>query len=108
MPLFAKPCLITTWTPRKHSTERLLSREQGRFGEAELLYRDLLRERPETPEALEGLGVIAFQQGMVDEAASLFGRWPFGPIHHVSTPIWARLSGSSNGPTGLSIISAEG
>jgi tetratricopeptide (TPR) repeat protein len=47
---------------------------QGRLGEAEVLYRDLLRVRPETLAALEGLGIIVFQQGKVDEAASLFAR----------------------------------
>jgi len=49
-------------------------RVQGRLAEAEILYRDLLRERPETLAALEGLGVIVFQQGKVDEAARLFAR----------------------------------
>ena len=49
-------------------------REQGRFREAEILYRDLLRLRPDTPAALEGLGIIVYQQGKVDEAATLFER----------------------------------
>jgi len=49
-------------------------RVKGCIREAEILYRELLRERPETLAALEGLGVIVFQQGKVDEAASLFAR----------------------------------
>jgi len=60
---------------------------QGRFGEAEVLYRDVLRERPDLLAALEGLGVIVFQQGEVDEAARLFARgltvWPDIPRLHV-------------------------
>ena len=43
-------------------------RRQGRFGEAEVVYRDVLRDRPESLAALEGLGVILLQQGKVDEA----------------------------------------
>ena len=49
-------------------------RARGRFREAEVVYRDLLHARPETLAALEGLGILVFQQGKVDEAASLFAR----------------------------------
>ena len=47
---------------------------QGRLEEAEALYRDQLRGRPADATALEGLGVIVFQKGEIDEAASLFER----------------------------------
>ncbi len=47
---------------------------RGRVAEAEVLYREVLREQPDTPEALEGLGVLVFQQGRAAEAAELFAR----------------------------------
>jgi tetratricopeptide (TPR) repeat protein len=49
-------------------------RQQGGFAEAEILYRDVLRERPESLAALEGLGVILLQHGKVDEAARWFAQ----------------------------------
>ena len=47
---------------------------RGRVAEAEALYREVLRERPDTALALEGLGVLVFQQGRAAEAAELFAR----------------------------------
>ena len=47
---------------------------RGRVAEAEALYREVLRDEPETALALEGLGVLVFQQGRAAEAAELFGR----------------------------------
>ena len=38
------------------------------------LYREVLRDRPDAAEALEGLGVLVFQQGRAAEAAELFAR----------------------------------
>ena len=47
---------------------------QGRLAEAEALYREVLQSRPDALRALEGLGVLAFQQGRAEEAAALFAR----------------------------------
>ena len=47
---------------------------RGRVAEAEALYREVLREEPDAAEALEGLGVLVFQQGRAAEAADLFAR----------------------------------
>jgi tetratricopeptide (TPR) repeat protein len=47
---------------------------RGRVAEAEALYREILRDEPDTAGALEGLGVLVFQQGRAAEAADLFGR----------------------------------
>ena len=47
---------------------------RGRVAEAEALYREVLRDRPDTALALEGLGVLVFQQGRTAEAAELFAR----------------------------------
>ena len=47
---------------------------RGRVAEAEVLYREVLRDEPNTAEALEGLGVLVFQQGRIAEAAELFAR----------------------------------
>ncbi len=47
---------------------------RGRVAEAEALYREVLRDRPDTALALEGLGVLVFQQGRAAEAAELFAR----------------------------------
>jgi len=47
---------------------------QGQLPRAEALYREVLESQPNAVRALEGLGVLFFQQGRTDEAASLFGR----------------------------------
>ena len=47
---------------------------RGRVAEAEALYREVLRDEPLTADALEGLGVLVFQQGRSAEAAELFAR----------------------------------
>jgi tetratricopeptide (TPR) repeat protein len=47
---------------------------QGRLTEAETLYREVLRRRPDTIQALEGLGILVYQFGRADEAASLFAQ----------------------------------
>jgi tetratricopeptide (TPR) repeat protein len=47
---------------------------RGRVVEAEALYREVLRDEPGAAEALEGLGVLVFQQGRTAEAADLFAR----------------------------------
>ena len=47
---------------------------RGRVAEAEALYREVLRDEPGDAEALEGLGVLVFQQGRIAEAAELFAR----------------------------------
>jgi tetratricopeptide (TPR) repeat protein len=55
-----------------HSAKALQLR--GRVAEAEALYREVLAALPDTAEALEGLGVLVFQQGRAAEAAVLFAR----------------------------------
>jgi tetratricopeptide (TPR) repeat protein len=47
---------------------------RGRLAEAEGIYRELLARQPDTLDALEGLGVLLFQQGRAEEAATLFAR----------------------------------
>ena len=47
---------------------------QGRHAEAESLYRQLLARQPNALGGCEGLGVLAFQQGRVDEALAFFSR----------------------------------
>ncbi len=47
---------------------------QGRLSEAESLYRDLLHAQPNDLDALEGLGVLLFQQGHAAAALPFFGR----------------------------------
>ncbi len=47
---------------------------RGKVAEAELLYRDVLREHAGNLDALEGLGVLLFQSGRIAEAADLFAR----------------------------------
>ena len=47
---------------------------RGRVAEAEAMYREVLRDEPLTADALEGLGVLVFQQGRSAEAAELFAR----------------------------------
>lgn len=51
---------------------RLLT--QGQLAEAERLFRELLGERPGLLTALEGLGVVLYQQGRPEEAAAVFAR----------------------------------
>jgi tetratricopeptide (TPR) repeat protein len=46
----------------------------GRIAEAETLYRQMIESDPDASLALEGLGVLIFQQGRAGEAATLFGR----------------------------------
>ena len=45
--------------------------QAGRLGEAETIYRRVLSEQPENPDALHLLGVIAFQVGQFDRAIEL-------------------------------------
>src|SRR6266542_611141 len=43
----------------------------GRLGEAERLYREILKRQPQHSDALHWLGVLAFQSGRLDEALRL-------------------------------------
>jgi len=47
---------------------------KGRLAEAEQLYRSVLRDTPDHPAVLEGLGVLSFGRGQIAEAADLFAR----------------------------------
>ena len=47
---------------------------QGRLVEAEALYTEVLRRRPNAVEGLLGLGAVAYHQGRTAEAVSLFAR----------------------------------
>ncbi len=55
-------------------TEALAHHQAGRLGDAEALYRKLLRTRPNHPQALHLLGVLASQMGHHAEAIGLIRR----------------------------------
>ena len=64
---------------------------QGRLAEAETLYREVLQRQPDAVEALEGLGVLAYQHGRALEAADFFRAVRrYFLKHRDSTPIWLR------------------
>jgi tetratricopeptide (TPR) repeat protein len=46
----------------------------GRLAEAEVLYREALRDVPDQLDALEGLGVLSFSQGRIEEARACFAQ----------------------------------
>jgi len=48
--------------------------KEGRFEEAEKLYREVLRNNPQNVDALRMLGLLAFGGGNIDEAERLFRR----------------------------------
>lgn len=48
--------------------------QAGRLADAEVLYRQVLRARPDHPAALNGLAMLAYQIGRFDTAAALFRR----------------------------------
>src|SRR5512140_2232443 len=48
--------------------------QQGKLAEAADFYIQQLESRPNDPEVLNNLGVIAFEQGKQDTAVSCFGR----------------------------------
>jgi GT2 family glycosyltransferase/tetratricopeptide (TPR) repeat protein len=48
------------------------SLDEGRLGEAILLYLDAMQRRPRNPQALNGLGVIAFKENRLVDAYALF------------------------------------
>jgi tetratricopeptide (TPR) repeat protein len=62
--------MITNGTVDK--ARELLAR--GQLAEAEALYREVLQSQPDAFWAIEGLAVLCFRQGHVDEAATLFSR----------------------------------
>lgn len=45
---------------------------QGRFGEAEMVYKDVIRQDPSCAPALFNLGLLAHRRGAVGEAADIF------------------------------------
>ena len=45
--------------------------QTGRIEQADLMYREILREHPEHPVALHSLGALAYRRGQYDEAADL-------------------------------------
>ena len=47
---------------------------QGQLADAERLYHEVLKLYPNAFRAIEGLGVLVFQQGRFSEAAELFAR----------------------------------
>jgi tetratricopeptide (TPR) repeat protein len=61
---------------------------EGRLDEAETLYRQVLRAKPDAVAALEGLGVLAYQHGRVHEAEQFFARGvailPHAPRFHAN------------------------
>jgi len=54
--------------------EAVQHHKAGRLGEAEKLYRRILRERPSHPAANNALGIALKEQGKLGEAAALFQR----------------------------------
>ena len=48
--------------------------QTGRIEQADLMYRQILREQPEHLVALHSLGALAYQRGQYDAAADLLGR----------------------------------
>ena len=46
----------------------------GRLEQAEALYRDILRARPDHPDTLHGLGILAAQTGNTDQALGLLSK----------------------------------
>jgi Flp pilus assembly protein TadD len=52
----------------------LAHHQAGRFDRAEALYRKALARKPDHPEAMHLLGVIAFQCGRISPALELIGR----------------------------------
>ena len=48
--------------------------QAGRMAEAEALYRQVLAAEPGHPDALHGVGILAYQNGRLEEAADLIGR----------------------------------
>jgi Flp pilus assembly protein TadD len=54
--------------------EAVAHHQAGRVGEAEKLYRRILRERPSHPGANNALGIALKDQGRLDEAATVFQR----------------------------------
>jgi tetratricopeptide (TPR) repeat protein len=47
---------------------------EGRLSEAETYYRETLQWQPDAVEALQGLGVLAYQRGQIQEAMAHFAR----------------------------------
>lgn len=47
---------------------------RGQIAEAEAIYHEILRRRPDEVEALNGLGALAYQAGSVEQARALFAR----------------------------------
>ena len=61
------------------------------MAEAEALYRELLIEQPDALGALEGLGVLAFQQGRPGKPRlCLRGAWRSTRSPLASTATWAK------------------
>ena len=54
--------------------QALSAHQQGRFGEAENIYRQILETAPEHPDVLNLLGLIAQAKGVHNQAVELFYR----------------------------------
>ena len=63
-----------TWSRTDTLAQAQTLQSKGRLAEAETLYRQVLKSHPDAVPALEGLGVLVFQQGRAGEAATLFER----------------------------------
>jgi tetratricopeptide (TPR) repeat protein len=55
-------------------TQALALHQRGQLGEAERLYRQVLKQHPDNLDALNLLGVLALQTGRNEEAIDLIGR----------------------------------
>jgi thioredoxin-like negative regulator of GroEL len=69
---------IPEWQARLELAELLVGGD--RLKEAEAEYRKVLAERPDTPEAVQGLARVLAWTGRNDEAARLFAKLPGGRI----------------------------
>ena len=59
---------------QRHTENAQSLHAEGWLAEAESLYLELLRTQPNAVEGLEGLGVLLFQLGRIEEAVSMFMR----------------------------------
>lgn len=64
--------------------------QQGRFAEAEAVYRGLLQRHPRTPDAMFRLGLLLAQLDRRDEAAELYAA--AAALVPQAAPLWAQLA----------------
>lgn len=60
--------------PAQHLKDAILLHQQGKLAEAEILYRRVLADRPNTVDALHNLGLIRMHRGEPEHAVQLIGQ----------------------------------